>query len=143
MIFSKSSEYAIRATMFLCINAKKKACFNIKEISDEIDSPLFFTSKILQSLVRQKIISSTKGPNGGFYVEKDITQIKLFDLITAVEGPDFFEKCILGLKECSDKNPCPLHQYFKKHREELKELFMQKSVSDILAENKKSKINLR
>lgn len=143
MIFSKSTEYAIRATMFLCLNSSGNECFKINTIASAIDSPPFFTSKILQSLVRQNIISSTKGPKGGFYIDKKSKPIILYDLIIAVEGPDFFDKCLLGLNKCSEKNPCPLHKYFKKHKEELKQLFKKKSVSDIMTENNNGKINLK
>ncbi|MBK9792102.1 MAG: Rrf2 family transcriptional regulator [Sphingobacteriales bacterium] len=143
MIFSKSTEYAIRATMFLCLNSSGNECFKINTIASAIDSPPFFTSKILQTLVRQNIISSTKGPNGGFYVDKKSKPIILYDLIIAVEGPDFFDKCLLGLSTCTEKNPCPLHKDFKKHKEELKQLFKKKSVSDIMTENNNGKINLK
>jgi Rrf2 family protein len=129
--------------MFLCLNSSGNECFKINTIASAIDSPPFFTSKILQTLVRQNIISSTKGPNGGFYVDKKSKPIILYDLIIAVEGPDFFDKCLLGLNKCSEKNPCPLHKYFKKHKEELKQLFKKKSVSDIMTENNNGKINLK
>jgi Rrf2 family protein len=143
MIFSKSTEYAIRAIMFLCLHANENKCFNIKTIAEAIDSPPFFTSKILQSLVRQNIISSTKGPNGGFYVNKKNKPIVLYDLIIAVEGPDFFDKCLLGLSTCTEKNPCPLHKDFKKHKEELKLLFKKKTIADVMTESMKDEIHLR
>ena len=143
MIFSKSTEYEIRATMFLCLNSSGSECFKINTIASAIDSPPFFTSKILQSLVRQNIISSTKGPKGGFYIDKKSKSIILYDLIIAVEGPDFFDKCLLGLNKCSEKNPCPLHKYFKKHKEELKLLFKKKTISDIMNESIKNEIHLR
>lgn len=143
MIFSKSSEYAIRAVMYLCLNAKDDHCFKVKDISSAIGSPEYYTSKVLQSLVRQKIIFSNKGPSGGFYIDKTSKSVKLYDLVIAVEGSGFFDKCLLGLNKCTEKNPCPLHLFFTEHRNALKQLFLKKSVSDILIDQKNNKIYLK
>jgi Rrf2 family protein len=131
MIFSKSCEYALKSVIYLSANVKDNDKANVKEISNAINSPEPFTAKILQQLSKQKIVASTKGPNGGFYIEKSTKPITIYKVIEAIEGPEFFDRCILGLSDCLNKKPCPLHEYFVKHRTELKELFMKKTINDI------------
>lgn len=143
MIFSKSSEYAIRAVMYICQHSKDEHRLNIKEIAREINSPEYFTSKILQQLVRQKIIASSKGPNGGFYISDNSKPISIYKIAEAIDGPEFFDKCILGLSKCSDKNPCPMHQHYVEHKAALKKVFMEKTIAEILADTPKHKINLK
>lgn len=142
MIFSKSCEYALRSVLYICMKSNEGINLNVKEIATEIESPEPFTAKILQQLARQKIISSIKGPNGGFFIEKNKKPVTIFQIVDAIEGPDFFDRCILGLKNCTEKKPCPLHNHFIQYRKEIKTLFKTKTVHDLIL-NKNGKINLR
>ena len=69
-MFSKACEYGIKATIFIAIKSCEDKRVNTKEISQEINSPAAFTAKILQALVRHKVIDSVKGPHGGFQIKK-------------------------------------------------------------------------
>jgi Rrf2 family protein len=112
-IFSKTCEYGIRAVFFIAKVGSAGGKVGIKEIAAAIDSPEFFLAKILQDLSRKKIISSTKGPHGGFYIEAESLKRPLSDVVEAIDGNDLFIGCALGLKQCSAVNPCPLHEEFK------------------------------
>lgn len=141
MIFSKSCEYALRSVIYICSKSESGVNLSVKDIAKEINSPEPFTAKILQQLARQKIISSIKGPNGGFYIDSSNKKpISIMQIVEAVEGPDFFDRCILGLDNCSAKNPCPLHHHFITHRNEIAKLVREKSISDLVVESKKIKL---
>jgi Rrf2 family protein len=118
-IFSKTCEYGIRAVFFIAKVTVSGRRVGIKEIAHAIDSPEFFLAKILQDLSRKKIINSTKGPNGGFYLELESLSRPLSDVVEAIDGNALFIGCALGLKECSETNPCPLHEEFKVIRSRL------------------------
>ena len=113
MMFSKSFEYALRAVIYLCNESSEHAKLNINQISTAIDSPEPFTAKILQTLVRRNIIASTKGPGGGFFIDSKAKPIPVIDIVDATDGRSAFERCGLGLKECSESRPCPIHNEFK------------------------------
>ena len=113
-MFSKSCEYAIRATIFIATQSQSNANIGIKEIAKEIDSPIAFTAKILQVLVKNNILKSTKGVGGGFMILKnDLKNLKLSDIVIAIDGNSVFLKCGLGLSNCSEDHPCPVHEKFK------------------------------
>ncbi len=131
MMFSKSCEYAIKAAIHICIETKDGSRVGIKQIASEIDSPEAFTAKILQTLVRQGIILSSKGPGGGFYIDSEAEAIPVIKIIEAMDGKHAFERCGLGLKECSEDHPCPIHNEFKSYSQRLKNLLMTKSVQDL------------
>ena len=69
-MLSRASKYAILSTLFLAEHSSKDKKISVKEISESIDVPSPFLAKLFQQLVRGNIISSTKGPNGGFYLTK-------------------------------------------------------------------------
>ena len=113
-MFSKSCEYAIRATIFIATQSQSNANIGIKEIAKEIDSPIAFTAKILQVLVKNNILKSTKGVGGGFMILKnDLKNLKLSDIVIAIDENSVFLKCGLGLSNCSEDHPCPVHEKFK------------------------------
>jgi Rrf2 family protein len=121
-IFSKTCEYAVRAVFFIAQHTADGSRVGIKEIAVNIDSPEHFLAKILQDLSKRGIIQSVKGPNGGFYLDAQSLSRPLSDVMEAVDGGGIFRDCGLGLKECSSKNPCPLHHDFLDVRNRLQNM---------------------
>ncbi|MBS1501792.1 MAG: Rrf2 family transcriptional regulator [Bacteroidetes bacterium] len=112
-VFSKTCEYAIRAVLFIAHKTAAGGRVGIKEIASGIDSPEAFLAKILQDLSRKGIVQSAKGPNGGFYLDDKALKRPLTDIVEAIDGDGLFTGCAMGLKQCSEVNPCPLHNQFK------------------------------
>lgn len=129
-MFSKACEYGIRAVIIIESYSKNNKKIGIKEICNGINAPEPFTAKILQNLRKLDIINSTKGPNGGFFIEKD-KDIKLIEIVLAIDGDNIITKCGLGIKECSELKPCPIHADFKPIRESLKQVLEKTSVRQI------------
>lgn len=114
MIFSKACEYGIRATIYIAQQSSSDARASLKDIAQEIASPVAFTAKILQKLVKNGIIYSLKGANGGFKIDvKTMKEIMLMDIVIAIDGCLNDKMCVLGLKACSELNPCPVHHKYK------------------------------
>ncbi len=129
-MFSKACEYGIRAVIIIESYSKNNKKIGLKEICAGINAPEPFTAKILQNLRKLDIINSTKGPNGGFFIEKD-KDIKLIEIVLAIDGDNIITKCGLGIKECSELKPCPIHADFKPIRESLKQVLEKTSVRRI------------
>ena len=108
MIYSRSSEYAIRASMHLA-RIPQGRCAMAKDIAKDEEIPAHFLAKILQQLARKGFLKSTKGPTGGFCLQLKAGEVRLIDIVDAVDGLVDYSKCIAGFPECSDKMPCPLH----------------------------------
>lgn len=131
-MFSKSCEYAIKATIYIAVQSNQDNRVGLKDIAKEIASPEAFTAKILQQLSRNNIIDSIKGPHGGFQMDKkEMTKIKLSQIVLAMDGDAIFKGCGLGFKECSEKKPCPVHEKFKVIRNELKNMLENTSVYEL------------
>lgn len=132
-MFSKSCEYAIKATIFIASKCCENRKVGLKEIANAIDSPVAFTGKILQKLSKSNIINSTKGVNGGFEIyKKDLKKIKLIQIVVAIDGDNLFSGCGLGLESCSEDHPCPVHYKIKENRDSLM-LILQNTTLEELA----------
>ena len=116
-MLGKTTEYAIRALVYIFIKNQEGKRPGFKEISKEIDSPEQFTAKVLQNLARAELISSIKGRGGGFFFDQSATPLTIYDVIRVMEGEKFFSKCGFGLKRCDANNPCPLHNDYSPVRE--------------------------
>ncbi len=117
VFFSKACELGLQAVLFLSIK-KEKLIFTAEDISKELKVPKEFVSKVLQILTSSGIVGSKKGKSGGFYLAKSPNQIKLIDIVEAIDGLDLFRSCVLGFPGCSSEKPCPVHDKWGKLRDE-------------------------
>ncbi len=108
-MLSSSSKYAVNAVLFLAVHASEEKKLRASEIAEGIKVPSAFLAKILQILSRKNLVSSTKGPRGGFFISPRAQQRKLVEIVKGIDGVDRLEDCVLGLKKCSSQHPCPVH----------------------------------
>lgn len=125
-MLSKSCKYAIRAVLYLTKQPDKK--IGSKEIAEKLDIPAPFLAKTLQELTKKQIISSLKGPNGGFFLSEENQQRKIMDIINCIDGDLVFDRCFLGKAECNSKNPCVIHSVYVSFKEKLLEQFSKKNL---------------
>lgn len=131
-MFSKTCEYGIKATLYIAYQSQLNNRVGIKDIAAAINSPVAFTAKILGELVKVGIIHSVKGPHGGFVIEMDrMDNLKLSEIILAIDGDKVYSGCGLGLKECNALMPCPVHDKFIKVRQEIKVMLESTLVKDL------------
>ena len=142
-MFSKTCEYAIRAVLFIAQKSKDGNKVSIKEIAKGINSPEYFIAKILQDLSRKKMIQSAKGPNGGFYLNKQSLKYSLADVVKTIDGDAIFSGCGLCLETCSETRPCPIHHKFKKIRKELYDMLRSARLGEFNERLEKSLLHLR
>ena len=140
-MFNKETEYAIRALVYIKLQNLKERRPGTNEVAKNIEAPPFFTAKILQRLVRSGFVESLKGKGGGFYFDPGKTEIPLIKLITSIEGNRTFSGCGFGLKQCDDKNPCPLHEKYSLIRESVNKLVSEETVQSLAEKVYISEIN--
>jgi len=130
-MFSKTCEYALRATIYIAQKSSGDKKIGITEIAKAIDSPQHFTAKILQSLTGYNVVSSIKGPNGGFFITDKQKQLSVRTVLEALDEDSVLQKCVLGLNECSENKPCPMHAQYKIIKQQLVQLFESKTIRDL------------
>lgn len=134
-MFSKATEYALRAVIYIAQKGSAEKKTGLAEIAKAIDSPQSFTAKILQQLTSEnKIVSSASGPNGGFYITEKSKKLPVLSILAAMGEDVKLEKCVLGLKQCSEVKPCPMHRQYKLIKPQLLKLFETKTISNLAEE---------
>ena len=130
-MLSLTSKTAIKAVVYLAAQYDSGRKAGIKEIAEYIDASEHTVGKLLQTLVKEGIINSIKGPSGGFYISKEQLRSPVIAIIYAIDGKNVFRGCGLGFSRCSASRPCPIHHEYKAGREWMEKLFTSKKIIDL------------
>jgi Rrf2 family protein len=141
-MLSNTSKYAVRAVIYLALNSEQNKKIGIKQISKDLGIPTPFLGKILQTLAKHKILSSTKGPHGGFGMNKKASDISLIDIVDIIDGRDLFTRCLVRLDDCNSNAPCSMHSKYAEIRMDLLNLFEKQKFAELVDEIKTKKSNL-
>ena len=118
MIFSRTSQYAIQALIYLATQPRGQPVLN-REIADSLGVPTAYLAKILHDLARGHILDSSRGRRGGFRLRSGAEASSLLDIVLLLEGMRIRRECLLGLKECGDETACPVHRKWKRVKHEM------------------------
>ena len=119
---------SIKAVIFLGSQQNKGERADIKTIADSIHENEHTVGKILQRLVKARIINSIKGPHGGFSITEMQLKLPMISVVKAIDGEDIFIQCGLGFAHCSDSRPCPFHKHYKNLRQHLRKISESNSI---------------
>jgi Rrf2 family protein len=134
-MLSNTCKYAIRAVIYLSLNGGEEKKIGIKQISKELEIPTPFLGKILQTLAKNKLLKSTKGPHGGFGLGRPAKEISLLDIVEVIDGLDFFNTCLIGLRTCKptahDNVQCPIHHKYEPISKQIYNLFNNETIENL------------
>jgi len=130
MLYSRPCEYAIRTMAYLARVGPDKRV-QAQEIAASEDIPTPVLAKVLQQLARNSLIDSFRGPGGGFSLNRPPKEITLFDILRVVDGVEDLDRCAVGLAECNDFAPCPLHDTWKSVRVHLLQYLKKTSLEEM------------
>lgn len=141
-VLSKSCVYGLRALLYIVSEKPRGAFVNIGEISEQLNISFHFLTKTFQVLTQAGILQSYRGPNGGVALARPAEEVFLIDIIHLLEGPGFFDNCLLGLAGCGEAAPCPVHDFWISHKAALKEEFRTASLAQMGARINIKKLRL-
>ena len=132
MLYSRSSQYAIRALSHLAV-VPVHTYVPVRTLARDAQVPMPFLAKIMQQLARRRLVSSHKGPNGGVALSRQASEISLEHVILAIDGLEMSRDCILGLTRCDENTPCAIHDVWKALRAQLCEALHERTLADVAA----------
>ncbi len=130
-VLSKATVYGLRALVFMASEKERTGYVSISEIAERLNISFHFLTKTFQTLTQHGILESYRGPNGGVALTKPASEIFLTDIVRVLEGPEFFDKCLLGLPGCGVEAPCPVHDFWKEAKRAMKQEFDVTSLAEL------------
>ena len=117
----------------------------VKSIAEQEDIPAHFLAKILQTLARKGLLRSSKGPTGGFALKVDASEIRLLDIVEALDGLSSYQQCASGLAECTDEMPCSMHDSWINLRSRIMDYLGRNTIADLAKalEQKKKALSIQ
>ena len=132
MILSQTSSYAVRAMVHLA-DVGDGTPTKVDDIARELDVPRNYLSKILHTLARAGLLSSMRGPGGGFTMSQSPSSIRLLDVIGHFESRDGEDACLMGNKTCREDHPCAAHDRWAAVKNHVSTFLSDTTILDLLA----------
>lgn len=132
MIFSTASEYAIRGVGELAARGGSERVL-LEDVVAGTGLPRDYMAKVFQKLVHGGVLRSTKGRGGGFSLARPSHEITLMQIVEAAEGPQAYDRCVVGLERCNDQMPCAQHDLYKPIRQRIKDYLVTTTAADLAA----------
>ncbi|MBT3228973.1 MAG: hypothetical protein HOD43_06215 [Candidatus Marinimicrobia bacterium] len=131
MILSRSTEYAIRLIFYLSDRQPMSQYVRIRDVAEDLEVSYYQLAKVANILITNEILKSNTGPTGGIDLCDHANSLPLSIVLEVFGDQDIFDRCILGLHECSNENPCPIHSVWGNIRGELKSTFFDKTLGEL------------
>jgi Rrf2 family iron-sulfur cluster assembly transcriptional regulator len=130
MILSQTAVYALKAALYLA-ERRDDELARVDDIAEALDVPRNYLSKILHTLGRYGVLSSARGPRGGFRLAVDASELTLQRVIEPFDEVVERSGCLLGRERCSDENPCAAHARWKALSLAVKEFFRDTTIETL------------
>lgn len=137
MQITNRTEYALRFLMYLAKN--DMVTEKISTVSEKENIPKPFLAQIVNDLKKCGLVSAFRGPNGGVKLAKSVDSITILDVISSIEGPFAIYKCLETADYCQKSTACPLCGFWAHTQNELKKIFRNTTISDLLSKSPKYK----
>jgi len=118
LILSRTSQYAIQALIYIATQPRGEPILN-RTVTEYLGVPTAYLAKIMQTLSKGGLLYSYRGRQGGFCLREGGEKTDLMQIVTLIEGAEFTQNCVLGLKLCSDETACPMHTKWKPIKEKI------------------------
>jgi Rrf2 family transcriptional regulator, iron-sulfur cluster assembly transcription factor len=129
-VLSNTAQYALRAMIYLG-QREEAGPIRVEEIADRLAVPRNYLSKILHALVREGVLRSLRGPRGGFSLARPAEAVSLFQVVAPFDDIEARRTCLLGRKECSDVNPCVIHEHWKATATQVASFFRETTLAEV------------
>ena len=130
VIFSKKCEIGLQAVLYLATEEKNEL-FNARQVANKVKQPKEFVSKVLQILTSSGIVGSKKGKNGGFFLARSASEVRLIEIVEIIDGMEMFNNCVLGFPGCTSEEPCPVHDVWGVLRDQAYKMLSEQTLEDI------------
>jgi len=140
LTLSREADYAVRLVVHMATSAGER--FQAKQLATEQKVPESFLFKILQSLIRHRLVRSYRGVHGGYQLAVDPAQLTLFRLLEMVEGPIGLNVCVMTGMGCPLQTGCAVHDVWVVAQAQLRQVLESATVAELAQRTVEKKLGL-
>jgi len=130
MQLTRAADYAVRVMIFLAALPPGDRA-SLPSVVEATGAPFSFLSKVLQGLTRVELITSRRGPAGGFAITPFGRRASMLDVVEAIDGPISLNLCLSERRACQRKFWCPAHPVWTKAQEALLGVLSTAMIADL------------
>jgi len=134
MELNNTSKYAIRILSYIA-NHSKGRLLSARELSEILDIPYKFLTKIMTDLVRENYLISIRGREGGNKLSRDASEITLMEILNTFNEFNNQAECLLGIGSCDNTKRCALHDQWVKPKTMIHKMFENTTLKDLEGDN--------
>jgi Rrf2 family protein len=134
---TKKADYGLMALKYLAEHPQRPA-LSAKDIAEAYHIPPQLLAKILQRLAKVGLVRSSAGMNGGYALAKDPAKITAFEVIWAIDGPQFLTACTTGKRSCDLTDSCTIKEPLMRVNEAITELLKNIRIGDLVEADAKA-----
>jgi Rrf2 family protein len=131
MEITKAADYGLRA-MYRLGQTPPNHCALIGDIANEMNIPAQFLHKVMPRLVKAGLVRSRRGARGGYRLAKPPAQISLLDIVQAIDGPIYLNRCLFDKDDCSLDAECPIRPVFAQAQDALRDVLHTRKLGDLV-----------
>ena len=109
-----------------------------RDLAESAGVPANYLSKILLLLKREGVVEATRGPSGGYKLSRPSGDIKLIEIVEPIDRVSRLDECLMGLDKCSEEDPCGMHDWWKRVRDDYLEMLRHTSLADVIRNQDRS-----
>lgn len=128
-MISQTTEYALRAVVWLAANPEKP--LTAQQIAEATRVPAGYLAKVLQGLSRAGLLHSQRGLGGGFTLARAPSELTMWEVVQAVDPLKRITECPLGF-EAHGHDLCPLHKHLDHAIADIEKAFTTCHISDLI-----------
>ena len=117
--FSQTAGYAIRA--LACLPGPGGVPVQVRDVAQCTGIAQPYLAKLVHELAAAGIVQTRRGNKGGVLLAREADTLSLHDVMQAIEGEAYLDRCLLGWDDCTDEQGCPMHDFWKRTREEMRD----------------------
>jgi len=138
MRLTTKGRYAVTAMLDLALH-KNQGPVSLSDISSRQAISLSYLEQLFSKLRRSELVSSVRGPGGGYELKRCSDEIFIAQIIDAVDESVDTTKC-QGAGDCQGGETCLTHYLWEDLSEQIHTFLESISLADLVAKNEVKKI---
>lgn len=129
-MLNQSAEYALRAMLYMAQG--DGGAYKASAIANALGIPTAYLGKVVQQLARAGVLTSGRGPTGGYSLARGSGEISLGEIAAPFQALRPRSQCLLGNRTCDRAQPCAAHHRWSRINDEVAAHLNNTTLADML-----------